>query len=39
VLDAADLQDLIETRAQNKDVGIVFARRRVESRFVPVLEF
>lgn len=38
VLDAADLQDLIETRAQNEDVGLVFARRQVESRFVPVTE-
>jgi hypothetical protein len=36
--DANDLNELIETRLQSKDVGIVFARRQVESRFVPLFE-
>lgn len=36
--DASDLNELIETRLQTKDLGIVFARRQIESRFVPLFE-
>jgi hypothetical protein len=32
VLDAVDLEELIEIRAHEKDIGIILARRRVEGR-------
>jgi len=38
VLEFADMQALIEARAQNKDLGAVLAPTRVESRFVRMLE-
>lgn len=37
-LDTNDLGELIDTRLQDKDVGMVLARRQVEGRFVPLLE-
>lgn len=37
-LDRDDIHELIETRLQNKDVGMLLARRQIEGRFVPLLD-